>query len=129
MFRLTCVMPSKRIFILAVCILFPLSCRGKNCGISLNTTPTQGGNFSVSQWKAVKFSALGLPCNRKAGVTYRWNLNGEDVSFSDTYTFYACGSAMGKTNILKAVAKDTKGDETDIRWAITVKPAPQPSRP
>ncbi len=89
MFRLKVNMPSGRILVLTVLFLVPMSCRGRNCGISLNTTPTQGGNFSVSQWKAVKFSAQGHPCDRKAGVTYRWNLNGEDVSFSFFYTFYA----------------------------------------
>jgi len=110
-------------------LMSSMSCREKNCHITLDSTSPPAGSISINQGKILKLSVHARPCSPKDGITYQWLLNGEAVSFTDSYTFYACFSSLGRANILTVISTDTQGEETQQQWTITVNPSPPASRP
>jgi len=100
-----------------------MSCREKNCHITLDSINPPAGSITINQGKILKLSVHARPCSPKVGINYRWLLNGEAVSFTDSYTFYACASSLGKTNILTVISTDTEGEKTQEQWTITVNPS------
>jgi len=104
-------------------LMSSMSCREKNCHITLDSINPPAGSITINQGKILKLSVHARPCSSKSGINYRWLLNGEAVSFTDSYTFYACASSLGKTNILTVISTDTEGEKTQEQWTITVNPS------
>jgi len=100
-----------------------MSCREKNCHITLDSINPPAESITINQGKILKLSVHARPCSSKSGINYKWLLNGEAVSFTDSYTFYACASSLGKVNILTVISTDTEGEKTQEQWTITVNPS------